>query len=153
MAYPIYVPILAGLLGVAVLTFFVRRARFIMLPETDMVRAIGSLITKNYENALIPGAIAHIFAGIVFAFAYAFALNTAPSPEGSAMVIIVVCSLIGLVHGIMVTLFLVISVAQYHPLERFRKLNGGDMAAHVISHLAYGATVGATFAFVPQWLA
>ena len=146
------VPGIAGLIGVAVMTFFLRRARFLHLPETQMIRAIGSMITKDYDKALLPGAIAHTTAGVLFAYGYFFFLKTAPDTGGSIFTIVVVCTMMGFVHGLMVTLFLVISVSQYHPREEFRKLEPGDMAAHVVAHIAYGATVGLMLAGLPIWM-
>ncbi len=136
------VPAVAGLCGVAVMTFFLRRARFLHLPETQMVRAIGSYVTKRADNALLPGSIAHAAAGIVFAYIYRYLLTTVPDYGESVATPIVVCSIMGLVHGLIVTLFLVIAVAQYHPVKQFQRLDPSDMAAHVIAHLTYGATVG-----------
>ncbi len=146
------VPFLAGLGGVIVMSFFLRRSRFLHLPETQMIRALGSIITKKKENALLPGAIAYTIGGIVFAYCYAFFLTTAPDAHGSIMLMVVVCTLIGFVHGLMVTLFLVISVAQYHPIKEFRRLQPEDMAAHVIAHVAYGATVGLLMGWLPKVL-
>jgi len=145
------VPGIAGFCGVLVMTLLMRRARFIRLPETQMIRAIGAMITKDEDRALWPGFFCHLIAGIVFAYIYALLLTTAPKQADTGMglfLYIVVCTLMGLVHGLVVTLFLVISVAQYHPVERFRRLEPGDMAAHVIGHVVYGAMVG----FVLGWL-
>ena len=143
------VPLIAGLAGVAVMTLFLRRARFFHLPETQMIRAIGSMITKDTERALLPGTLIHTVAGVFFAYFYAFFLTTAPDAQQSIVLVTVVCTIIGFVHGLMVTLFLVISVAQYHPVEQFRKLEPGDMAAHVIAHVSYGATVGFLLGWLP----
>jgi len=147
------IPALSGLVGVLVMTFFLRRARFFHLPETPMIRAIGSMVTKDPAAALIPGFIIHLAGGILFAYIYAIFLSTAPiSDNFPAAILIVVCTIIGFVHGLIVTLMLVISVAQYHPVEEFRKLDPGDMAAHVIAHLMYGLTVGLGFAYLPSLL-
>ena len=140
------VPAIAGLVGVLIMTIFLRRAKLFHLPETQMIRAIGSMITKNVDTALLPGTVIHVIGGIVFAYCYAILLSTAPQTDNKA-VVVVVCVVIGFVHGLIVTLFLVISVSQYHPVERFRRLNPGDMAAHVIGHLSYGLTVGLILAF------
>ncbi len=147
-----FFPLIAGLTGVVVMNFFLRRARFLHLPETQMIRAIGSSITRNADNALLPGTIIHTVGGIFFAYVYAFLLSTAPDTQGSLMVYVVACTLMGLVHGLVVTLFLVISVSQYHPLDQFKKLEPGDMAAHVISHIAYGLTVGLGLGILPRLL-
>ena len=56
-------PLIAGIAGVVVMSFFLRRARFLHLPETEMIRAIGSAITKRVDNALLPGTIIHTAGG------------------------------------------------------------------------------------------
>ncbi|MCB1041971.1 MAG: hypothetical protein KDC35_03480 [Acidobacteria bacterium] len=145
-------PLIAGIAGVVVMSFFLRRARFLHLPETEMIRAIGSAITKRVDNALLPGTIIHTAGGVLFAYVYSFLLSTAPDAAGSMMVIVVACTLMGLVHGLVVTLFLVITVAQYHPIDEFKKLEPGDMAAHVISHIAYGLTVGICLGVLPNYI-
>lgn len=144
-----FYPLIAGLAGVMVMTFFLRRARYFHLPETEMIRAIGSSITRRADNALLPGTIIHTAGGVFFAYVYSFLLSTAPASGDSLMVYVVACTLMGLVHGLVVTLFLVITVSQYHPLEQFKKLEPGDMAAHVISHIAYGLTVGLCLGKLP----
>ncbi|MDJ0841657.1 MAG: hypothetical protein QNK37_34440 [Acidobacteriota bacterium] len=145
------VPGISGFLGVLVMTFFIRRARFFHLPETQMIRAIGSMITRDSANALWPGFVAHTIAGIIFAYVYWVFLETAPVETGFPhAVLVVVCTMMGFVHGLIVTLILVISVSQYHPLPEFRKLEPGDMAAHVIGHIAYGLTVGLGLAWLPE---
>jgi uncharacterized membrane protein YagU involved in acid resistance len=149
------VPGIAGFCGVLVMTVVLRRARFLRLPETQMVRAIGALITKDEDRALWPGFFVHLMAGIVFAYIYALMLTTAPSHADTSMglfLYVVACTLMGLVHGLVVTLFLVIAVSQYHPLEAFRRLKPADMAAHVIGHIAYGATVGFALGWLPGLL-
>ena len=150
---PWFVPALAGFAGVIVMTIFLRRSRFFSLPETQMIRAIGSMITKDPKTALVPGFIIHSAFGILFAYVYHMLLSTAPGVEPGAIgfwVVVVVCTMMGAVHGLIVTLFLVISVAQYHPVEEFRKLEAGDMAAHVIGHVVYGFTIGIMLAWLPK---
>ena len=144
-----YQPLVAGIAGTLIMTFFLRRARFLHLPETQMVRAIGAMITRREENSFMPGAIAHTLAGIAIAYGYAFFLSTLPTQSGGLLVLAAVCGLMGLVHGMIVTLGLVIMVAQYHPVERFRRLTPEDTAAHVIAHVFYGLTVGLALSYLP----
>ena len=144
------IPGISGLVGALVMTLFLRRARYLGLPETQMIRAIGSFITKDIETALWPGFFAHLGAGIFWAYIYAFMLSYAPTEEGHVATVAVVCALMGLVQGLMVNLFLEIAVAQYHPVEEFRKIEPRDMAAHVVSHITYGATVGFLLGYLPK---
>ena len=148
-----FYPAIAGLAGVMVMIFFLRRARFLHLPETQMLRAIGSMVTKDPATALKPGAIIHILGGVVFAYIYAAFISTAPGAWEHPGLLVVICTMMGFVHGLIVTLFLVISVAQYHPVKEYRRLEPGDMAAHVIAHIAYGVTLGITFAWLPKLFA
>lgn len=136
------IPGLAGFMGTLVMTFVLRRARFLHLPETQMVRAIGSFITRDFNNALIPGTVVHLFMGTIFAYVYAALLDTIPMEQNHPFFVVISCTFIGLIHGIVVTLFLIIAVAQYHPLEQFRAFKPEDTAAHVLGHLAYGLVVG-----------
>ena len=148
------VPGIAGLVAVLVMTVVIRRARYLFLPETQMIRAIGSMVTKNVDTALWPGFFIHTAVGIAFAYFYSYLLHTIPEQllagGKGTFTMMVACGLISLVQGIIVTLFLVIAVAQYHPVEQFRKLNPGDMASHVIGHFFYGITVGFLLGWLPN---
>src|SRR5471030_1415284 len=63
---------LAGLLGalamLAVLWAFTRCG----LARARLLIAVGSLLTRSYENAPLVGGAIHIFAGVFFAQIYAF---------------------------------------------------------------------------------
>jgi hypothetical protein len=43
-----------------------------------MVRAIGSFLTKHYENALAPGLVLHYFFGVLFTFLYIYVWGLFP---------------------------------------------------------------------------
>ena len=38
--------------------------------NADMIRALGSLVTKKEENALLPGVLIHFTSGVIFSFVY-----------------------------------------------------------------------------------
>jgi hypothetical protein len=141
------IPGFAGFLGTLAMTFVLRRARYLHLPETQMVRAIGSFVTRDYNNALVPGTVIHLFMGTIFAYLYAALLDTIPMEQNHPFFVVISCTFIGFVHGIVVTLFLIIAIAQYHPLEAFRKFQPEDTASHVIGHLVYGLVVGLIMGF------
>lgn len=152
-----YQPLIAGIVGTLVMTFFLRRARFLHLPETQMVRAIGAMITRDEKKGFIPGVFVHLIAGVIFAYGYAFLLSTLPHQAGSdpasagaLLALTAMCGLMGLVHGLIVTLGLVIAVAQYHPVEKYRQLTPEDTASHVIAHVFYGITVGLLLSYLPH---
>lgn len=148
-----FVPAIAGLVGALAMTASLRRSRFFGLPETQMIRAMGSFVTKDPKSALWPGFVLHLLGGMTFAYLYKLLLSTAPGVQPDAIGfwnLVAVCTLMGGVHGLIVTLFLVIAVAQYHPVAEFRKLDGGDMAAHVIGHIVYGFVTGIMLAWLPS---
>ena len=109
--------------------------------EADMIRALGSLVTKKEEDSLIVGAAIHLVSGVFFAFVYIGTWSMFPL-EG-----VQVLSLFGVVggafHGLVVSFLLVSTVSQHHPVERFRNAGIGVGVAHFVGHIAYGATVGA----------
>ncbi len=113
------------------------------LANADMVRAIGSIFTKSYKNALNPGLFIHIASGVFFAFIYfsmfSFVLgnNTAlGSVAGLAG---------GFFHGIVITLALVNLVAKYHPLQKFQQTGFYMAFAHVVGHMVYGLSLGVIY--------
>jgi hypothetical protein len=107
----------------------------------DMVRALGSLVTRRYENSLPIGWVIHFSAGAAFSVMYALAWKTTGFPIGPLVVLI--CTLFGLFHGSVVSLLLVVIVAERHPLERFREAGLRVAATHIAAHVVYGFFVGA----------
>jgi len=55
----IQIAILGGLLGTGGMTLTLYIFNSFGFANGDMVRAVGSLITKSYKNSLIPGLIIH----------------------------------------------------------------------------------------------
>jgi hypothetical protein len=67
--FPLIV-IVAGFVGTALMTgvmWFIHRSGW---ANADMSRALGSLITRRYENSLLPGIALHFAAGCFFAVGY-----------------------------------------------------------------------------------
>lgn len=136
--------ILAGLIGTGAMIGVMSLIHKMKLANADMVRAVGGVYTKSYEDSLLPGLIIHFFNGIAFALLYSFLLSFSPVlTPGTAMII---CGLTGFVHGLMVGLFLMVMVAEYHPVVEFRSAGPDVAAAHVVGHIVYGITIGAVFA-------
>ena len=108
--------------------------------NADMINAIGSLITKNEEDALGPGLFLYFGAGIAFAFLYIAGWSMWEAH--TFMQYFMLGLLTGAFHGLVVSFLLVATVAEHHPLERFRKAGLGVAVAHWIAHVAYGAVIG-----------
>ena len=131
----------AGLLATTVMSAVLYAVQWLRLVEADMIRAVGSIFTRKEENALVPGIVIHTVSGIAFAFLYV-ALWTAVLPLTSGVQYVAAGLLTGFAHGAVVSLMLVILIAEHHPLPRFKKAGVGVAITHLLAHVAYGVAVG-----------
>ena len=130
----------SGLLGTLAMTLLMDKITKSGKANADMVRAIGSLITKSLENSFPIGIILHIVFGVVIAFLYVFMLqvfnvNTLMASIGMGFGL-------GFFHGVVVSLLLVVTVAEHHPLQDFQDAGFSVAAAHFAAHIVYGIVVG-----------
>jgi hypothetical protein len=151
----ILLTVLAGILGTAGMTIVMWIIHRSGLANADMMRAIGSLYTRSYENSLLPGFIIHFGIGTILAFVYTaflsiFLLRSVVALTGLG-------GMLGLLHGLVVSFALVALVAEHHPLEQFQKAGSEVVVAHMIGHIIYGLIVGAvigitgvSFDFIPK---
>jgi hypothetical protein len=138
---------LAGLLGAAAMTIVMRLIARTRWARSDMIIAVGSLLTKSRDNALLVGLFMHGISAIVFGVIYtlllmALQVNTWPAALFAA-------GGIGIFHGLIVSLSLCWVVADQHPLEEFRNVSMSIAVTHFIGHVAYGVVVGFVVALAP----
>jgi hypothetical protein len=105
-----------------------------------MTRAVGSLVTRRYENSLAPGLAANFVMGCIFALGYLLVMRSV-APHSMAAAVAVGAAL-GTLHGCAMAFILMALVAETHPVERFRTAGPDVAAAHVVGHVAYGVGVG-----------
>jgi hypothetical protein len=131
----------AGLLGaaamLAVLWAFTRSG----LANVRLLVAVGSLLTRSYENAPLVGGAIHIAAGIFFAQIYAFVMIAINNPGFGPN--LAWGLFLGMFHGLIMSLVLIAAVAEAHPLEEFQKRSFSIALSHWVGHVAYGLVVGA----------
>ena len=132
---------MAGIAGALVMIGVMYAIHYLGLVEADMIRAIGSIITKSDEDALPIGWAVHSVTGVVFSFIYVGFWSLFPIQGTVELFLFGI--LAGGFHGLVVSFILVSVVAGRHPLERFRNAGIGIAVAHLIGHVAYGAVVGA----------
>jgi Family of unknown function (DUF6789) len=137
---PILQTILAGLIGTAVMTASLYAIHWRGFAEADMMRALGSIVTRSEGNALPVGAVLHLFSGILFAFVYVIFWSMLPIVEFQHYVLLGLVT--GFAHGLVVSFALVILVAEHHPLQRFQRAGMGVAIAHLLAHVVYGLLVG-----------
>ena len=138
--------VIAGILATAAMTLTMYLIHSFGLANGDMLRAIGSYVTKRYNKSLGMGLGMHLVAGVVFAVMYFTIWKT--FEIYSPRVILLSGSVMGLIHGFIVSFFLVIIVAEHHPLERFRQVGFGVALTHVIGHVVYGLVLGALVGYL-----
>jgi len=137
--FPLLV-ILSGLVGTALMTgvmWFIHRSGW---ANADMIRAIGSLVTRRYEGSLLPGMLLHLAAGCIFAIPYLLIIRSVGADRLFEMVAISLA--VGVFHGGAMIFVLLALVADTHPVERFRKAGAEVAWAHIVGHAAYGIGVG-----------
>jgi len=143
--FPLIV-IAAGFVGTALMNavmWFIHRSGW---ANADMTRALGSLVTRRYENSLLPGIAVQFAGGCIFAIGYMLVFRSLDLHSIRAS--IAIGTALGALHGCAMGFILMALVAETHPVERFRKAGPEVAAAHVAGHLAYGAGVGV----VAGWL-
>jgi len=141
----------AGLAGTAIMTSIMSLVTRAGLAKADMVRAIGSIFTGSLERSLLVGATLYTLGGIVFALLYTLVLSFVP--VGGFWPTLGVSTLLGFVHGFVMSLLLVVTVAEHHPVERFRESGFAVALAHLVGHISYGAGVGAVLGAFGRYIA
>ena len=137
----ILVIILSGILGTCGMSLVMWLINRSGLANADMIRAVGSIYTRSYENALLPGIIMHFTAGIIFAFLYVVFLSL--FSLGSVGAYIGMGAMTGVFHGLVVSFLIVVLVAEHHPIEQFQKAGAEVAVAHLFGNIIYGLIVGA----------
>ncbi len=106
-----------------------------------MTTALGSLFTRSMETANVVGWFIHGVSGVLFAMIYTLLFMAFGLENGLACLAAGLG--IGFLHGIVVSIMLVMVVSEHHPIEHFRNAGMQVGLAHLAGHLAYGAVVGA----------
>lgn len=143
----VYIPIiiLSGFIATAVMAFFMDQISKNNITNANMVRAIGTIFTKDSGNGHSLGLKLHFVAGIIIAFVYA-ALITLFTPS-SFYSYVGLGTMVGFFHGFAFSFLLVIAVAEHHPMEEFRDAGFDVALAHLAGHVLYGLILGMVFGF------
>ena len=141
--------VLSGLISSTAMVVFLELVHGFRFAKADMIRAIGSLMTHDRSTAFAPGLFIHYASGVLFAFLYA-GIGVLAFGSGIIVpdffIVLSVMTLVGLFHGMVVTMSLVIAVAEYHPLEEYRNAGIGVAVSHLFAHVIYGFFIGLCFA-------
>jgi len=113
--------------------------------NADMIRAVGSMVTHRYDNSLLPGLVLHAVAGCFFAVPYLLLMRAIGVTNWFVMAQVGLA--IGTLHGAAMV-FVLMAMAEKHPVERFRNAGPAVGWAHVVGHMAYGIGVGLAVGFI-----
>ena len=127
----------SGIIATALMTTFLFLPAWLGWHRVDVVRAVGALVSHDREHALTPGLVIHFAMGAAFACLYAFALQFMGWPLGPLS-----GAFLGLVHGVLVMLFVAIIIMEHHPMDRYRERGLETGLAQIAGHVIYGLTVG-----------
>ena len=131
--------VLASLAGTSAMILFIETIQRVAGIHVDLVRAIGTLFTSVEKQAFFLGILLIYFIGVFFGFLYAGVLTWAPiGTLGSTMIL---TTLIGLIHGMVVGLILVMTSAASGPATA----PGGDAhwPAAIIGSISFLIAVAA----------
>lgn len=110
--------------------------------NANMVRAIGSAVTRSAETSLWPGLIIQFVSGILFAFIYMTALNMLQLQ--GILSLVIAGGVIGFAHGFAFS-FVMVILAEHHPVEKFQNAGFQVAIVHFLAHIIYGLLVGLVF--------
>ena len=138
----ILMPIVAGFIATAGITAVLWGINKTGWTNADMVRAVGSLVTKSYHNARGVGLALHFVNGMIIAALYLHTLSVLGLSNMGLEV--VVGGVIGLGQGFLVS-WAIVRFAHRHPVEAFQEADYQVAIAHIIGHVAYGLLIGLMF--------
>lgn len=142
---------IAGLVGTSFMSVTMAGIHSLGWANADMIRGLGSLLTGSLEKALVPGLLVHLVSGVlVFAIPYAAILGAFGT--SAPLITILIGAVMGLMHGLGMSLVLLSVVSRRHPLPEFREAGFEVAAAHIAGHVAYGVGVAVVvLAFGIDW--
>ncbi len=138
----VLMPIVAGLIATGGMTAFLWAINRTGWTNADMVRAVGSLVTKSYDNGLRVGLVIHFVNGIIFAAVYLHLLSTLHLTNWGFEIF--GGGVIGLFQGFVVA-WGIIRFSHRHPVEQFKEADYKVALAHLVGHVIYGLLIGAIF--------
>lgn len=106
----------------------------------NMVAALGSLIIRREEGAERVGTVVHFVVGVIFAAIYlGLFVLTGLTALGQTLALGLG---FGLIHGVVVTLGLMIVVDEQHPIEKYRRATFAVGLIHLFGHILFGGLIG-----------
>ncbi len=138
----ILMPLGAGIIATGGMTAFLWAVDRFAEINADMVRAVGSLFTKSYHNALGVGLLIHFVNGVIIAALYLHVLSLLSLTSVASETF--VGGIMGFAQGFVVG-WGVIRFAHRHPVKEFQAADYKVAVAHILAHVVYGLLIGALY--------
>lgn len=136
----IWIVIVSGVVGTLGMSGLLWTVNFLGIAQVDLIRVLGSLVTKQRESSFSTGLMLHFFWGIFFAIFYTLAIILYNLHDIFSTT--VVGFLLSLVHGFVAGMLLAVVVAEHHPVEEYRRPGMVVIIAYMAAHAVYGTLAG-----------
>jgi len=140
----------AGTIATAVMSLFVLLFSGTAVLPLNPLMVIGSMVTSSRIAAPRFGAVMHFAVGILAAFLYAVLLRA--TGFVSAAMPIAGATLIGFIHGYVMSFILVISLGENGASPGIRKQGMAQAGVYLVAHVLFGASLGLMFMVLPAAL-
>ena len=148
----IIMTILSGFFGTLSMTIFLWTITALKIANVNLVTSIGSHITGSEEDALIPGLFIHFTSGLFFALLYCIIFEITPRADFYSASYTFIGFFLGLIHGVIFSLILIVSLVRNHPLKRYRNSGFSVVIFYFLGHIIYGLGVGFVFSLGEQFI-
>ncbi len=135
----IFTALIAGLVATAGMTTLLWMIDRFKWANANMVRALGSALTRSVEASLFPGLIIQFTSGIIFALIYLYALQVLQL--STVLSLVIGGGIIGFAHGFAFS-FIMLILSEHHPVEQFQKAGFQVAISHFLAHVVYGMLIG-----------
>lgn len=132
--------ILAGVVAAFAMLLVLYPVHVAGLANADMLAAVGSLFTPNRRKAIGLGVLIHVLLGAFFAIIYSLIWSSVPFGMVSSYRLS--GAAFGFAHGLVVSICLVVLVAEHHPVPRFQQAGMSVAVTHIAAHVVYGLVLG-----------
>lgn len=132
-----------GIVATAAMNCFLWLLSGLTETHCDMVRGVGSLYTHEEKTALVPGLIMQFTAGLIMAYVYGVFLERIHCSFAYQYAGLGI--LMGLVHGLAVSIVLKKLLSEHHPVDTYQEVTYKVFFAHVFAHMIYGLVIGTMY--------
>jgi len=135
--------VLSGLIATSIMIVFMESIHRLHWARADMVEAIGTALTGNYQKSFRVGLFFDLFWGCVFSLVYYAFLQIVPISSVSTDLILMVA--LGVGQGLAVSMMLVVLVDASKTLSGFRTGTTGVILGYLSGHFVYALSLALLF--------